>query len=346
MLVRLHARTTRPEMDAVRATLCARGYRPQRITLFDVPVFAAVPEDGGMPQSLSDLAGMAGVAAVVAAGPAQLGARALRPEGTRVRVAGVEFGGQEFPVIAGPCSVESRDQILATAEAVRAAGGHLLRGGAFKPRTSTYSFQGLGRHGLELLAEARARTGLGVVTEVLATEDVSLVAEYADMLQVGARNMQNFALLKQLGRLRKPVLLKRGAGATLEEWLAAAEYLLARGNDQVVLCERGIRTFETYTRNTLDISAVAAVRELTHLPIIVDPSHATGRSSLVASAAKAALAAGADGLCIEIHADPAQALTDREQALGPAAFTTLMEELARIAPAVDRTLAPALALAE
>ncbi len=247
-------------------------------------------------------------------------------ERTVVDIEGIKIG-QDFVVIAGPCSVESEDQVLETARKVKAAGAKMLRGGAFKPRTSPYTFQGLGLKGLKLLKKASEETGLPVVTEVLDPRDVGWVSDFADVLQVGARNIQNFPLLKELGKSRKPVLLKRGMYTTLEELLNSAEYILKEGNPNVILCERGIRTFETYTRNTLDISAVPALKELTHLPIIVDPSHATGKTSLIESVSLAAVASGADGLEIEVHRNPAEALSDKEQALNPEQFSKLMEKI-------------------
>jgi 3-deoxy-7-phosphoheptulonate synthase len=256
--------------------------------------------------------------------PFPLASRFVNSERTIVNVRDVCFGGAEVVVIAGPCSVESREQLLETARAVKRAGASMLRGGAYKPRTSPYDFQGLGVEALQLLSEARSETGLPVVTEVLSTDDVDIVAEYADMLQVGARNMQNFALLRRLAATPRPVLLKRGPSATIKEWLLAAEYLLAGGNSEVVLCERGIKTFETDTRNTLDLAAVALVRELSHLPVVVDPSHATGRRSLVPAAARAAVAVGADGLMIEVHPQPEHALSDGPQSLDLAGFNALM----------------------
>lgn len=344
MLLQLQPEAPAATLTALIQDLLAAGLQPSPVPWLSAPVWSLAPTNGHPPDwpGAARLArSHAGVAAVLA-GDFELASRALRPAGTQVRVAApvgtVAIGGGEFIVIAGPCSVESWEQMRATAEAAAAAGARLLRGGAFKPRTSTYSFQGLGRPGLELLAAAGRHAGLAVVTEVMAPEDVPLVAEYADLLQVGARNMQNFPLLKRLGRQRKPVLLKRGAGASIAEWLAAAEYLLARGNDQVVLCERGIRTFETYTRNTLDISAVAAVKELSHLPVLVDPSHATGRRSLIASASRAALAAGADGLCLEVHIRPEESISDREQALSPETFAALMASLRPLAAACGRCL--------
>jgi 3-deoxy-7-phosphoheptulonate synthase len=241
-------------------------------------------------------------------------------------VADVEIG-RQLVVIAGPCSVESEAQTLESARAVRAAGADMLRGGAFKPRTSPYSFQGLGITGLKILEKARTETGLPIVTEVIDPRDVSWVAEFADILQIGTRNMQNFSLLKEVGRSGRPVLLKRGMYSTLEEWLNCAEYILSEGNPDVILCERGIRTFETYTRNTLDLSAVPAIKELSHLPIIIDPTHSTGRLSLIGPMSLAAVAAGADGLIIEVHPNPSEALCDAGQALTPRMFTDLMQRL-------------------
>ncbi len=271
--------------------------------------------------------------------------RDARPERTIVRVGkAVTFGGATLAIAAGPCSVESREQIDCTAAAVAALGANLLRGGAFKPRTSPYSFQGLGQDGLELLRDAADAHGLAVVTEVIDPRDVTLVAAHADMLQIGARNMQNFPLLRAVGRSGRPVLLKRGPAATIEEWLMAAEYLLVAGNDQVVLCERGIRSFDPLTRNLLDLTAIPLVRELTHLPIIADPSHGTGVARLVEPMALAAIAAGADGLIIEVHPDPASAASDGPQSLSFAGFAGLMGRLATLAESIGRRL-PAASLA-
>lgn len=265
---------------------------------------------------------------------------AKQAEGNRtiVRVGKIEIGGPQIVVLAGPCAVESREQLLSIAATLKSMGATMLRGGAFKPRTSPYSFRGLAVEGLKLLAEARELTGLPVVTEVMDARDVEVVAEYADMLQIGSRNMQNFALLQEVGNCSRPVLLKRGLASTLEEWLLAAEYILAAGNDQVVLCERGIRTFETWTRNTVDITAIPAVKELSHLPIILDPSHGTGRWKMVPPVAKAAVAAGSDGLLIEVHPNPDCALSDGPQSLTPENFQTLMTELKVLANAVGRFL--------
>ncbi len=259
-------------------------------------------------------------------------------EATTVKVGDFLVGGDRIAVIAGPCSVESREQLMETAHAVKAAGATMLRGGAFKPRTLPYSFQGIGEKGLRILAEAREETGLPVVTEVMAPAEVSVVEKYADVLQIGARNMQNYPLLKRVGRAGKPVLLKRGLGATIEELLGAAEYVLHGGNPYVILCERGIRTFQTITRFTLDITAVPLLKEVSHLPVVVDPSHGTGHRELVAPMARAAVAAGADGLLIEVHPNPDEAKSDGAQSLRPEGFSSLMRELGPVARAVARSL--------
>ena len=245
---------------------------------------------------------------------------------TEIKIGDITIG-KDFLVIAGPCSVESEEQILATAKAVKAAGANMLRGGAYKPRTSPYSFQGLGRVGLQYLSKAGMETGLPIITEVVDTRDVYLISEYTDVLQIGARNMQNFSLLIEVGKVKKPVLLKRGMNATIEEWLNCAEYILNAGNPNVILCERGIRTMETYTRNTLDLSAVAAVKGLTHLPVVVDPSHATGRTELIRPMTLSAIMAGCDGLEIEVHSSPNEALSDKEQQLTPMQFSDLMVDI-------------------
>jgi len=270
--------------------------------------------------------------------PYKLASRSFRPGGTVVRVGNVEIGGGAVIVMAGPCSVENRDQIERSADVVAAGGAKFIRGGAFKPRSSPYSFQGMGEAGLRLLREAADRRGLLVVSEVMESAQIPLLSQYADLLQVGARNMQNYNLLRDLGKQPKPVLLKRGISATIEELLLSAEYILAGGNYDVVLCERGIRTFETYTRNTMDISAIPVVKKLSHLPIIGDPSHGTGRRDKVAPMARAAVAAGADGLLIEVHPDPDHALSDGAQSLRPEQFEELMRQLRIIAPAVGRTI--------
>ncbi|NWF78490.1 MAG: 3-deoxy-7-phosphoheptulonate synthase [Chloroflexi bacterium] len=270
--------------------------------------------------------------------PYKLVSRELRPSDTIVDVAGVPVGGNRCVVIAGPCSVESEEQIMATARHVREAGATMLRGGAFKPRSSPYTFRGLGELGLRLLAQAREETGLPIVTEVMTPNDVDLVARYADVLQIGARNMQNYQLLEEVGRTGMPVLLKRGLSATIEEWLLSAEYVVAQGNPNVILCERGIRTFETATRNTMDLNAVALAKRRTHLPVIVDPSHGTGKWYLVPPLALAGLAAGADGIIIEVHPDPDRARSDGGQSLNPENFAALMPKLAAVAAAIGRSL--------
>ncbi|MEE9217458.1 MAG: 3-deoxy-7-phosphoheptulonate synthase [Acidobacteriota bacterium] len=277
-------------------------------------------------------------AAIRVTRPYKLVGREMRPEGTLVRVGGVTFGGQAFPVIAGPCAVEGEEMMIGTAQALRASGASLLRGGAFKPRTSPYAFQGLGSEGLRILDQARAQSGLPVVTEALDVETFPLVEETADMVQIGARNMQNFALLRRAGRSAKPVLLKRGISATLEEWLMAAEYIVAEGNQQVVLCERGVRTFADHSRNTLDLSVIPAVKALSHLPIVVDPSHGTGRRDRVGPLARAALAVGAHGLMVEVHPDPDLARSDGPQSLSTEQFAALMTELRAMAPVLGRQM--------
>lgn len=270
--------------------------------------------------------------------PYKLSSREFQPEGTVITVSDVVIGGDELTVIAGPCAAETEKQVLDTARAVKAAGANILRGGAFKPSTSPYQFRGLGKQGLEMLALARAETGLPFITEVLTPHDVELVAEYADILQIGARNMQNFNLLDEVGKVRKPVMLKRGMSATIQEWLLSAEYILSQGNRQLLLCERGIRTFETYTRNTLDISAIPIIKRLSHLPIIGDPSHGTGKWHLVTPLALAVAAAGADGLMIEVHPNPDQALKDGAQSLTFENFEQLMQQLAPVAASVGRRM--------
>jgi len=281
---------------------------------------------------------MSGVNLGISYPKVKLALKREKGERTIVKVDGVEIGGDRIVVAAGPCSVETREQTLRAAKAVREAGASILRGGAYKPRTSPYSFQGLGEEGLRILAEARETVGLPVVTEVLSPEDVELVERYADMLQIGARNMQNYPLLKRVGRARTPVLLKRGFSSTIEELLSSAEYILREGNGMVVLCERGIRTFEPSTRFTLDLSAVPILKEVTHLPVIVDPSHGTGRRSLIEPMSRASVAAGADGLIVEVHPEPERALSDGEQSLDPEGFRSLMDGLRPIARALGRTL--------
>ncbi|TMD08385.1 MAG: 3-deoxy-7-phosphoheptulonate synthase [Chloroflexi bacterium] len=271
--------------------------------------------------------------------PYKLSNREFRPHDTHIRVGGVDVGSNQVWVVAGPCSIENAEMFLESARGVKAAGGHALRGGAFKPRTSPYSFQGLRHDGLSILKAVRAETGLPIVSEVLSEADLDAVADVADVIQIGARNMQNFSLLSEVGQLRRPVLLKRGMSSTIEEWLLSAEYILSQGNYDVILCERGIRTFEPYTRNTLDLNAVPLIRELSHLPVIVDPSHGTGRRSLVIAMALAAVASGAHGVIVEVHPHPEAALSDGAQSLTLDGFRTLMQQLRPVAEAVGRTLA-------
>ncbi len=293
----------------------------------------------GRPMDGEKIERMAGVErTVLIMRPFKLASRDFHPQDTVVKVNDIPVGGRQFIVMAGPCAVENDGQLLEIAKAVKKAGARILRGGAFKPRTSPYSFQGLGEAGLKLLAAAREETGLPIVSEVTEPQMVPLVAAYADILQIGARNMQNYALLHAVGEAQRPVLLKRGMMSTIEELLMAAEYILSHGNDRIILCERGIRTFEPYTRNTLDISAVPLLKQLTHLPVVVDPSHGTGKWELVAPVSRAAVAAGADGLLLEVHPHPEQAVSDGAQSLKLARFAALMQSLRPVAEAVGRTL--------
>ena len=270
--------------------------------------------------------------------PYKLASRAFHPDNSIIDVSGVKVGGDNLALIAGPCSVESEEQVIEIAKAVKASGANMLRGGAFKPRTSPYSFQGLGLEGLEILCAAREETGLPIVTELMSPEYLEIFDEKVDLIQIGARNMQNFDLLKELGQLDRPILLKRGLNATYEEWIMSAEYIMASGNENVILCERGIRTFESYTRNTLDLQSIPVLRKLTHLPIIVDPSHAGGKWWLVDSMAMAAVAAGADGLIIEVHNDPESALCDGAQSLKPKKYDELIKKVSQIAGVVGKTI--------
>ena len=270
--------------------------------------------------------------------PYKLASRAFRPEGTIVKAGKVEIGGNKLVVMAGPCSVENKDQIERSADIVADGGAEIIRGGAFKPRSSPYSFQGLGEAGLQMLREAADRRGLAVISEVMEISQIPLLAAYSDILQIGARNMQNFNLLRELGKIRKPVLLKRGPAATIEELLLSAEYILSGGNYEVILCERGIRTYETYTRNTFDVSAIPAVKKLSHLPMVGDPSHGTGRRDMVPAMARAAVAAGADALLMEVHHDPEHAMSDGAQSLNPVQYMELMTQLRALAPVLGRSL--------
>ncbi|HVE80077.1 MAG TPA: 3-deoxy-7-phosphoheptulonate synthase [Gemmatimonadaceae bacterium] len=341
MLVVMEREATQAQVDAVCRAITEMGYEAVPMPGAQRTAVGLVGNDGRVDGSL--IAGLPGVAQVLhVSSPYKQVSREWRQESTVVTVApGLTFGGSDVPIIAGPCSVESEHQIVAAARAVRAAGASALRGGAFKPRSSPYSFQGLGKRGLELLALARRETGLPIVTEAMDEEGAHLVAEYGDCIQIGARNMQNYSLLKAVGRLGRPVLLKRGMAATITDLLLSAEYILAEGNDQVVLCERGVRTFDTTSRNTFDLNAIPTVHKLSHLPIVADPSHGTGVRDMVTPMARAALAAGADGILVEVHPTPDRALSDGAQSLHPDQFARLVGELRTIARAIGRQLTPA-----
>lgn len=334
MLVVLDRNATEKDIDNVIAHITSLGLRAEAIPGSMRTAIGILGNTGYV--NADALTQMPGVKEVIHVTKAyKLVSREWKNEDTIIDVDGVKIGGGNFTVMAGPCSVESEDQLMQTAEAVKNAGAQILRGGAFKPRTTPYSFQGLGEEGLKLLQKAKKRFGLPVVTELLHVQHIDLVAEYADIIQIGSRNMQNFELLVAVGKLKKPVLLKRGMSARMEEFLLAAEYILNAGNPNVILCERGIRTFETATRNTLDLNIVALVKELSHLPIIVDPSHGTGRYSLVAPLALAAFAVGAHGLMIEVHPDPAKALSDGDQSLNLENFQNLMKKLNHLKKAYE-----------
>ncbi|PLX81434.1 MAG: 3-deoxy-7-phosphoheptulonate synthase [Desulfuromonas sp.] len=339
MIIVMQQGASRDELAEVKKRIRDLGYKPHVIHGATRNVIGAVGDERGKSvlQSLESLPGVENVVPILK--PFKLASREVKPEPSEVEIApGLVVGGKELIVIAGPCSVESEEQIVGTAKSVKQAGAKLLRGGAYKPRTSPYSFQGMEEDGLKLLATARAETGLPIVTEVVNPRDVELVARYADVMQVGARNVQNFALLKMLGQLDKPILLKRGMATTIQEFLMSAEYILSEGNQKVILCERGIRTFETATRNTLDISAVPVLKGQTHLPVIIDPSHATGHAHLVPSMCYASVAAGADGLIVEVHPTPETAASDGPQSLRPAEFSAMMEKLTLFASAAERSL--------
>ena len=338
MIVVMEQSASEEQVARVIETLVQVGYDVHRSTGVNHTVLGAVgtPRRPLEPPALELIPGVREVVKV--SEPYKLVGRTFKPEDTVVNVGGVPVGGPEVVAMAGPCAVESREQIFAVARAVAASGARVLRGGAFKPRTSPYAFQGLGEQGLIWMREASAEAGLSVVSEIMDVRTLDMMLGYVDCLQVGTRNMQNFDLLRELGKVRMPVLLKRGLSATIEEWLLSAEYILAGGNHQVILCERGIRTFENATRNTLDISAIPVVKKRSHLPILVDPSHATGRRDKVLPMARASIAAGADGLLIEVHDNPDQALSDGAQSLFPEQFDRLMGELRIIAPVLGRTL--------
>ncbi len=327
MIISMKRGATREQIEHVRERIIDFGYKVHSIEGEERVVIGAVGV-GDVTAAVEQLESAPGVETVTPISqPFKVVSRQMQPSKTVIRVNGCAIGGNEFVVMAGPCSVENEEQILSTARAVKAAGANILRGGAFKPRTSPYDFQGLEEEGLKLLRKAKAATGLAIISEVMTDSDVDLLLEYADIVQVGARNMQNFALLKRLGAANKPVMLKRGLSSTLKELLLSAEYIASKGNTQVMLCERGLRTFETYTRNTLDLAAVPALAELTHLPVIVDPSHGTGRRSLIAPMARAAVAAGADGIMVEVHPNPERAFSDGAQSLTIESFNELMKSI-------------------
>jgi len=339
MIIVMSTGADREQLAEVKKRIRELGYKPHVIHGETRNVIGAIGDERGKSvlQSLESMPGVESVVPILK--PYKLASREVRFEPSTVQIApGVSVGNGNLVVMAGPCSVESEEQILETAHAVKAAGATVLRGGAFKPRTSPYSFQGMEEDGLKLLALAREATGLPIVTEVVNPRDVELVAKYADIMQVGARNVQNFALLKMLGQLDKPILLKRGMATTIQEFLMSAEYILSEGNQKVMLCERGIRTFETATRNTLDISAVPVLKEQTHLPVVIDPSHATGHASLVPSMCYASVAAGCDGLIVEVHPHPEVATSDGPQSLRPADFAAMMQKLREYAAVAGKTL--------
>lgn len=339
MIIVMKAGATKKDRDEAIKRIKELGYKPHVIHGTTRAVIGAVGDERGklVLQSIESMHGVESVVPILK--PYKLASKEVKVEPSVVRISDtVSIGGKEIIVMAGPCSVEGEEQIIETAKAVKAAGAHVLRGGAFKPRTSPYSFQGLEEEGLKLLAKAREITGLPIVTEVVNPETADLVAEYADILQIGARNAQNFALLKKVGQLKRPVLLKRGMSMTIQEFLMSAEYVMSEGNQSVILCERGIRTFETATRNTLDLSAIPVLKGVTHLPVIADPSHGTGNYHYVAPMALAAVAAGADGLIIEVHPDPERASSDGPQSLKPKKFDALMAKLKLVAESVDRTV--------
>jgi 3-deoxy-7-phosphoheptulonate synthase len=343
MLVVMSHNATAAQIDAVCATITSMGYTPAPMPGAQRTAVGLVGNDGRVDDTL--IAELPGVAKIIhVSNPYKQVSREWRPENTIVTIApGVSFGGEEIPVIAGPCSVETEQQIVEAALVVKAAGAIGLRGGAFKPRSSPYSFQGLGKKGLELLALAKRETGLAIVTEAMDDEGAHLVAEIADCIQIGARNMQNYSLLKTVGRIGKPVLLKRGMAATIQDLLLSAEYILSEGNPHVILCERGLRSFDSASRNLFDLTAIPVVHQLSHLPIVADPSHGTGRRDKVTPMARAAVAAGADGLLIEVHPHPDRALSDGAQSLNGDQFAELMHQVRRVADAVDRPIAGSVA---
>ncbi len=337
MIIIMRSHAPEEQIQAVVDRVHELGFKPHRSSGEERTIIGVIGDERTLQETMFEI--MEGVERVVRVlKPFKLSSRDFHPEDTVIAVNGCRIGAEKVIVMAGPCSVESRDQIFEAAEVFKKSGGHIFRAGAFKPRTSPYSFRGLGEKGLCLLAEVKNAFGLAIVTEVMAPDQVPMVAGVADILQIGARNMQNYNLLEAVGRTDRPVLLKRGMMSTMEELLMSAEYIMSSGNQQVMLCERGIRTFETYTRNTLDVSAVPVLKELTHLPVLVDPSHASGKAAWINPLCRAAVASGADGLLIEMHPHPEVALSDGGQQLAPAAFREMMADLQRVAEAVGRSL--------
>ncbi|NOY84751.1 MAG: 3-deoxy-7-phosphoheptulonate synthase [Nitrospirae bacterium] len=337
MIIVLKPGTSEEERERIVGTIEDAGLSPHVLIGKERTVIAVIGDERKLQQqTLSAIPGVEKALPILS--PYKLVSREFKKEDTIIDVDGVKIGGGQIVMMAGPCSVETQDLLSGIASEVKAAGASILRGGAFKPRTSPYSFQGLGEEGLEFLAAAKKQTGLPVITEIMDPRDMPMIIKHADIIQIGARNMQNFRLLSEAGKQNKPVMLKRGLSATIKEFLLSAEYILSEGNDQVMLCERGIRTFETATRNTLDLSAIPVLKKLTHLPIIVDPSHAVGKTSLIPAMAKAAVAAGADGLMIEVHSNPMEAFCDGDQAMLPHDFKSLVVDLKRVAAAVDRSI--------
>jgi len=337
MIIVMVKGSTEAQLDAVKGAITRLGYKPHVIFGVERVVVGAVGHEDKTPlQALEQMPGVEAVIPILK--PWKLVSREIKPEPSIIDVDGVKIGGEEIVVIAGPCSIESEEQVLETARAVRAAGAKILRGGAYKPRTSPYAFQGLQVTGLKYLDKAKEQTGLKIVTEVVCVNDIDLVCEYADMIQIGARNCQNYSLLKRVGQTKIPVLLKRGMATTVKEFLMSAEYIMSQGNYQIILCERGIRTFEDSTRFTLDLNCIPVLKELTHLPVIVDPSHGTGNWRYVTPMGRAAIAAGADGLMIEVHPNPQEAVSDGPQSLRTETFDLFMAEMRKIANAMGRTI--------
>lgn len=337
MIIRAKQNTTVEEFERLKQTIINMGLQVKDVSGETFKVLGVIGDTSKIDErSLYANPAVGEITRIQS--PYKKASKVFHPEPTIIEVKGVKIGGGNFTVMAGPCSVENHDQILECANAVKSSGAKILRGGAFKPRTSPYAFQGLELEGLELLKEARKETGLPIITEIMSEDMIPQFVKDVDIIQVGARNMQNFHLLKALGKIDKPILLKRGLSATIEEWLMAAEYIMAGGNEKVILCERGIRTFEKYTRNTLDLSAVLAVKELSHLPVVIDPSHSAGKWSMVEGLSQAALAVGADGIIVEVHNDPERALCDGAQSLKPKAFDDMMKKLKLIAPIVGKKM--------